>query len=305
MGDKPENINLTDDEARELDVLVGQVREECPGQIQSRYLARIAAHSNRLPLHLKEKFWHLKEPLVVLNLPQYADIENTKILLLILGETIGKCVGYTEYNQSYITDIRPTTHSAEVSSGRALLDMHSDLSFATDVCRPIALVLTPHVASDDAPKTLLARAEDLVRSLSPEIRQILEQDIFEIRSGGKLRWPCEQVRRIRVIDKDQDGRHRVRLNFDSITPIAKLSREEREAASRALELFAQEALKLGRAGGHQLRRGQALFIPNDYCLHGRDMFGESSADRLLLRTYVVTEETVRAHHGNTMLSLRL
>ena len=263
-----------------------------------------AAHSSRLHRRIKDLFWKNKAPLVVTNLPMYSDIEDSKILLLILGETIGKCVAYSEYNQTYITDISPTSYSTELSSGREILDMHNDLTFATDKCRPAALVLTPHIANHDSPKTLLAPAQALLNILPDEVCRILEQEIFEIRCGGKLRWPYEQVRRLSVIAHDPDGLPRVRMSFNSITPISSLDQSSADDARRALEMLAQEALRLGREGGHQLRKGEALLIPNDYCLHGRESFQSSETTRLLLRSYVVTEDTVREQYGNTMLSLR-
>lgn len=278
-------IELDADEHQSLLALVRKVREECPGQIQSRYLSRIAAHRRSLPTSATKEFWQNMTPVVLTNLPQFEDIEDSKILLLALGETVGKCVGYSEYNQSYITDIRPTLHSNEVSSGRDLLSMHSDLAFAEDDCRPAVLVLTPHIANDDAPKTLVATAEEIATQLPVAVQEVLSEEIFEIRSGGKLRWPCEQVRRISVMDRDASGRLRVRLNFDSISPRQGLTAACRDMAQHALETIAEVALRIGRCKGHQLRKGQALLIPNDYCLHGRDIFEKEETDRLLLRSY--------------------
>ncbi|WP_414041538.1 TauD/TfdA family dioxygenase [Acidithiobacillus sp. M4-SHS-6] len=299
-----QQIALDNTETADLNGLVIQIRSECPGQIQSRYISRILAHSDRLPRRLRDYFWSECTPLVVTNLPMYDDIENSKILLLVLGETIGKCVGYSEYNQSFITDIRPTIYSNEASSRRDLLCMHSDLAFATDNCRPVVLVLMPHIANDDAPKTLIATAEEIVAQLPTDKFDLLKERIFEIRSGEKLRWPCEQVRRISVIDYDKNSRLRIRLNFGSINLIAGLNNDIAAKARDALETVTQEALYIGRRMGHRLQKGQALLIPNDYCLHGRDVFEKEKTDRLLLRSYVVTEETVDLQHGNTMISLR-
>ena len=155
------------------------------------------------------------------------------------------------------------------------------------------------------PKTLIATAEAVIAALPVEAVDLLQQRIFEIRSGSKLRWPCEQVRRISVIDEDANGRQRVRLNFDNIKPVAEIEPNVAVRARDALELIAKEALRLGRRGDHRILKGEALIIPNDYCVHGRDVFESNSSDRLLLRSYVLTEETVAAQHGNTMLSLRL
>ena len=302
--EKLDRDTLSSSEYTILEELVRKIRSECPGQIQSRYISRIVAYQNELPKRIYEHFWSKKKPIIVSNLPQFEDIEDSKILLLILGETIGKCVAFSEYNQSYITDIQPTPLSAEASSGTDVLGMHNDLAFATDICRPAALVLVPHIADGTVPKTLIATAESVISSLSPDVVDLLQQDIFEIRSGSKLRWPCEQVRRISVIDKDAEGRPRVRLNFDNIRPITKLDEEQSARAQEALTTIAQEALRIGRLGGHRILKGEALFIPNDYCLHGRDTFENPECKRLLLRSYVLTQDMVDQQHGNTMLSLR-
>jgi len=231
--------SFSDSEREDLEGLVLRIRGECPAQIQSRYISRIVAYRTDILLQrIKDKFWSAKQPLVLANLPQFDDIENSKILLLILGEAIGKCVAYSEYNQSYITDIRPTQLSAEASSGTDVLGMHNDLAFATDSCRPAALVLVPHIADSTVPKTLIATAEAVIAALPVEAVDLLQQRIFEIRSGSKLRWPCEQVRRISVIDEDANGRQRVRLNFDNIKPVAEIEPNVAVRARDALELIA-------------------------------------------------------------------
>ncbi|SDQ74922.1 hypothetical protein SAMN04515695_1250 [Pseudovibrio sp. Tun.PSC04-5.I4] len=108
-----------------------------------------------------------------------------------------------------------------------------------------------------------------------------------------------------VIDYDVHGVQRVRLNFNNISPIPQLNPEEVDRARHALDQIAQEALRIGRMEGHQILKGEALLIPNDYCLHGRDTYSGDCIDRLLLRSYIIAEEMVRLNHGNTMISLRI
>ncbi|SDR35208.1 TauD/TfdA family dioxygenase [Pseudovibrio sp. Tun.PSC04-5.I4] len=300
-----DKTELSEATCKTLKQLVDTIRSETPGQIQSRYISCINLHRGEMLNEIKETFWATKRPMVVQGLPEFSDIEDTKILLLLLGESIGKCAAYSEYNQSYITDIRPTKQSAEASSGTELLSMHNDLAFATDGCRPAALVLVPHIADNTVPKTLIATTEAIVSALPQDVIDILEQRIFEIRSGAKLLWPCEQIRRISIIDYDAYGVQRLRLNFNNVSPIPTLNPEEANLARHALDQAAQEALLIGRMEGHQILKGEALLIPNDYCLHGRDIYSGDCMDRLLLRSYIMTEEMVKLNHGNTMVSLRL
>lgn len=299
-----QKIEFSDEIKGNFKQIVETIRAETPGQIQSRYIARINVHRGDLLSEIKERFRTDKKPILLSNLPKFSDIEDTKILLLLLGESLGKCAAYSEYNQSYITDIRPTQLSAESSSGKELLSMHSDLAFALDACRPIAQVLVPHIADNTVPKTLLAPADAILASLPQETIEILEQNIFEIRSGGKLLWPCEQIRRISVVDRDVHGARRVRLNFENIKPIPHLDQDEAQRAREALTVISKEALRIGCIAGHQILKGEALLIPNDHCLHGRDVYGSEGGDRLLLRSYLVTEEMVQNLNGNTMISLR-
>lgn len=282
---------------------VDKVFEDCPGQIEPRYLNRIEVLTKHDLQYLYEKLWSWRRPFVMTGLPTYDNIEKSKILTLLLGESIGKCAAYSEYNQSYITDIRPTKLSVELSSGTELLDMHNDLTFATDQARPRALVLVPHIASGDVPKTLLAPADLIVAELTTQDVALLSEQNYEIRSGGKLRWPCEQVRRISIINRE--GEHvQIRLSFNNISPRLDLNAGLAAECMAALRRLAKVALEIGRQYGHVIRKGEALFIPNDYALHGRDTYESDNYERLLLRSYVVTQDVVRQNHGNTMISLR-
>ncbi len=304
MGVSLRTIDLSDDESDKLRSLVIRVHEDCPGQIQSRYISRLEAYADQFPIRLSDTFWANPEPLLLKNVPFFSDVERSKILVLSIGEAIGKCAGYSEYNQSYITDIRPTPFSKESSSGTDLLSMHNDLTFASDDCRPAALALVAHIAKGNVPKTLLAPADEIESLLSDDERAILYEDIFEIRSGGKLRWPCEQVRRIGIFNHDPAGRLRIRMSFDNIRPISDLDESQTRRATAALKRVTEIALEIGRRKGHVIEQGQALLIPNDYALHGRDIFEDPNSERLLFRSYIIKKETAHRQNGNTMLSLR-
>ncbi|MBV8752644.1 MAG: TauD/TfdA family dioxygenase [Hyphomicrobiales bacterium] len=298
-----QELALSAMQAQRIASMVEGVLSECPGQVEPRYLNRIEALSKDFLADIPALLWSRKRPFVVTGLPVFDNIEKSKILALLLGETIGKCAAYSEYNQSYITDIRPTKFSKELSSGTELLDMHNDLTFATDKCRPRALVLVAHIASGDVPKTLLAPADLILAELTPEDAQVLAEPVYEIRSGSKLRWPSEQVRRISIIERENEH-VLIRLSFTNISARAGLPHDSAAKAMSALSRLAETALELGRHYGHVIRRGEALFIPNDYCLHGRDAYESDNYERLLLRSYVVTPDVVKANHGNTMISLR-
>ncbi|NIF90282.1 TauD/TfdA family dioxygenase [Burkholderia sp. Cy-637] len=305
MSEVLKTIHLSNPQSDELKSLVLKVRRDCPGQIQSRYLARLAVYENEFPVRLGDIFWDTPRPLLITNLPAFSDVEDSKILVLAIGEAIGKCAGYSEYNQSYITDIRPTSLSHESSSGLELLTMHNDLTFASDRCRPVALALVAHTAEGKVPKTLLAEATEIAASLTERELGLLHRDIYEIRAGGKLRWPCEQIRRISILDRDPADRLRIRMSFDNIRPIAGLDEDTSREAEAALKRVTELALVAGRKNGHVIRKGEALLIPNDYALHGRDLFEDQDFDRLLFRSYVITRDMARHQHGNTMISLRL
>ncbi|RYM70848.1 hypothetical protein BSQ99_12770 [Serratia liquefaciens] len=292
-------------EARDtLRKIVTEIHNECPGQTQNRYLSRISYHKNSGDM--KDIFPNLisQVPLLLRNLPLFDEIEKSKILLLLTGEATGRCVAYSEYNQSYITDIRPTSTSAELSSGTELLSMHNDLCFASDRCRPERLVLLPHVTDGVIPKTLLATSQDIKNGLSEEDIKLLSGNNFEMRAGGKLLWPNEEIRKLKIFEDKADGSLKIKMNFSNIRPAATLDKGTFLKCEQVLEKLSTVALEVGLRDGHQILKGEALIIPNDTVVHGRDVFASENVKRLLLRSYVVSQNVVDAHHGNTMLSLR-
>ncbi|MFJ3909763.1 TfdA family taurine catabolism dioxygenase TauD [Streptomyces sp. 2132.2] len=298
-------VELTPDDQRRLAELVETVLENCPGQTEFRYLSYVRQQLDirtGLP-YITEAFAHSDGDAVhVRNLPQFDDVERSKILCLLLGEAIGACVAYAEYNHSYITDIRPTTLSSEKSSGVELLSMHNDLAWASDNCRPRTLVLVPHIASGEVPKTLLAPARDVLALLDEETKDVLRTRQFEARSGSALSWGHERVRRMELLVEEEGKPPVVRLNFGTYTPAAGLSPAEAERASQALTDLSRAALEVGRRLGISIRKGESVLIPNDHCVHGRDTIQPDKCERLLLRSYVLPD-AVAARHGNTMVHL--
>ena len=285
----------------QLKHLVLQVYRDCPGQSEYRYISRLeqlgipaalttfisARYDERPALHLQ-------------NLPIFDDVQLNKIMALAIGDSIGRCVAYSDYNQSYITDVRPSALSREVSSDSALLPPHSDLAFASDVCRPRHLVLVGHREAQSPVKTLLAPADLIAAALEPWARELLRRRLFEVVSGMKLAWPYLRIDRIAVLGP-ATGRQQVRFDVNNLKPAAELE-GAREEALRALGQLSEVALELGRQHGVALARGEALLISNDHCLHGRDEILGADTERFLLRAYVLPSALVARHH-NRMIAL--
>ncbi|MGW7046865.1 TauD/TfdA family dioxygenase [Streptomyces avermitilis] len=298
-------LDLTSDDQSRLATLVGTVLENCPGQTEFRYLSYI-----RQQLTVRDELPRLIEafarsdgnPVHVRNLPQFDDVERSKILCLLLGEAIGTCVAYAEYNHSYITDIRPTTLSSEKSSGVDLLTMHNDLAWASDNSRPRTLVLVPHIASGEVPRTLLAPARDVLDRLADDTKEVLRRRHFEARSGSALSWGHERVRRMELLVEEEGRPPVIRLNFGTYAPAADLAPVDAERASQALADLGRAALDVGRQHGIAIGKGESVLIPNDHCVHGRDTIQPDKCERLLLRSYVLPDE-VAAQHGNTLVQL--
>lgn len=295
-------VALDDAERALVEDIVHKVYENCPGQTEYRYLGFLKEHVDTPIDRISDSYESAQgQPVLLTSLPQFDDVERSKILALLIGQTVGNCVAYSDYNGSYITDIRPTELSREKSSGTDLLAMHNDLAWASDICRPRTLVLVPHVAEGAVPRTLLAPATEVVARLDSTVVQVLRSPVFEARSGSSLGWKYERVRRMALLE-EVAGKLVVRLNFSAFTPAAHLDAEQRAAADAAHQQLHDATLAVGRIRGHAVRKGQALIIPNDHCLHGRDPIDSGACRRLLLRSYVVPDSVVD-HHGRTMISL--
>ncbi|MFD8236328.1 TauD/TfdA family dioxygenase [Streptomyces sp. NPDC059696] len=298
-------FELKPDEHDRLAGLVETVLENCPGQTEFRYLSYMRGQLGvRTELHyvLSALAASDGDPVHLHNLPTFDDVERSKVLCLLLGEAVGACVAYAEYNHSYITDIRPTTLSSEKSSGVELLSMHNDLAWASDNSRPRTLVLVPHIATGEVPKTLLAPARDVLALLPEETKDVLRLRHFEARSGSALSWGFERVRRMELLIEEDGKPPVIRLNFGTYTPAAGLAPVEAGRAARALTELSRAALEVGRQCGIAIQKGEAVLIPNDHCVHGRDTIQPDRCERLLLRAYVLPDD-VAARHGNTMVQL--
>lgn len=89
-------LQLSSADKSHLEHLVATIHQECPSQIQSRYLSRIGTLSIQLKsTHLAQIFYgNPNKPIHITNLPHFDNIEQTKILLLLIGETIGRCIRF-------------------------------------------------------------------------------------------------------------------------------------------------------------------------------------------------------------------
>lgn len=301
-------IVLSDEQRAACQEFVLDVHSHCPGQTEFRYLNYIRGLPD-LPLTADDiepdraDVMNDDRPILLTNLPHFDDIERSKIVALTIGEAIGTCVAYMDYNQSYITDIRPTDLSREKSSGVDLLPMHNDLAWASDRVRPRALVLVAHIARGGVPKTLLAPVSCVLDRLEDETIEILQRNWYESRSGSSLAWGGEEVVRRTSLLEMSEPLPVLRLNFDTFAPAQSLSADDRARAEHALGELHQAAADIGPLAGHAIQKGEALVIGNDHCAHGRAPIDQEQCERMLLRAYVVPD-AVRRIHTSSMLSLR-
>jgi L-asparagine oxygenase len=152
---------------------------------------------------------------------------------------------------------------------------------------PRALLLTGVLAPANGVQTFVANGRTAVARLSPDHQAILRSPCVQIalplrqRTGGQTRTAVTPV----VTGKK--GREVVTVAFygDMTLPISPAAEE----ALRALEAEL-EALALG----FFVEPGTLLYIPNGYCLHGRDAFAaqfdaQGRANRWLQRLFVAAE----------------
>ncbi|WP_327328150.1 TauD/TfdA family dioxygenase [Streptomyces sp. NBC_01210] len=183
-----------------------------------------------------------------------------------------------------LTDIRPNPRSREQNAQPERLGMHNDFPFIADRSRPGFIVLVTHEASGDIPRTLLAPADAIVEQLDDETLACLQQSRYTALVGTKLAWPEPRRFTFPLLVRTGD-QWRVLYHFDSINTDPGLSKAEFErfdAARRRLGALADE---LGAQHGHAIRKGEALVVPNDHYLHGRERMQAERSNRLIFRAY--------------------
>ncbi len=278
--------------------MVSEVHAQVPSQSEYRYLEAM----RRTGLRLERLEGVVTATSVLTGLPEYDDIQKSKILTLLLSESVMSTVAYWDYNGAYLTDVRYSRGSQELSGGTELLDMHNDLCFASDEVRPRLLTLLAHEARGKVPPTFLAPAAEVLSCLNERDIEVLRRRDFTIRCGFRLAWPHPELRTISVID-EVGGEPSIRLNFDEVRPSADLEPEAHAAAADALANVRAAAMHVGSRNGHVLLKGEALMIFNDHCLHGRGAFDGTDCSRLLLRAYAI-ERSRAASRRSSMLSLK-
>ncbi|MFD4432633.1 hypothetical protein, partial [Nocardia sp. NPDC058497] len=74
-------------------------------------------------------------------------------------------------------------------------------------------------------------------------------------------------------------------HFDSIDTDASLPPDEFDRFDRARIEMGRAADEIGAIHGHSIRKGEALVIPNDHYLHGREAMATDECERLVFRAY--------------------
>jgi hypothetical protein len=228
------------------------------------------------------------EAVLVTGLPQFDAVALTKALTLLLTDCLGKTVAYADFNGSLLTDIRPNLESREQNAQPSLLGMHNDFPFAADRARPAYITLVAHEAAGVVPRTLLAASDRIAAALSVQQRDALAKPSFTITVGHKLAWRNPVTYQFPLLTETALG-WRVSFHFDAITTDPTLSADEFAVAENARAALGRLAGEIGSADGHPLRKGEALVIPNDHYLHGREPMDFAASRRLLFRAYALRD----------------
>ncbi len=77
-----------------------------------------------------------------------------------------------------------------------------------------------------------------------------------MRAGGKLLWPNEEIRKMKIIEKEINGKIKIKLNFSNIKPAPGLSESMYKQAEELLEKLSSLALRTGRENGHSIQKGK-------------------------------------------------
>lgn len=179
--------------------------------------------------------------------------------------------------------------------------MHNDFPFIPDRSRPGFIILVAHEASGKVPRTLLAPADSIVERLDPETVMRLQQPRYTALVGTKLAWPEPQRFTFPLLIRTGD-RWRVLYHFDSINTDPDLPADEFELFDAARRRLGELADELGATHGHAIRKGEALVVPNDHYLHGREQMEIERSERLVFRAYA-TRADARPEWESLMIRL--
>lgn len=284
-----------DDHARES--IAGEVERiirKTPSLLDYRFYEQVQACDLNGLQHLTARLQDQPNvAVVVTSLPEFDDVNCTKILALMLTRCAGATVAYGDFKGSLLTDIRPNPASSEQNAQRELLGMQNDFPFVKGRSRPAFITLTAHLAEGRLPMTLLARARDIVERLSHRSVELLQMPIYRALVGHKLAWESPRLFRFPLLLSTQDG-WSARFHFDSITVDPDASGIFLAEAESARNELSQVAYELGLESGFRLAKGSALIVPNDFYLHGREAMNVGYSERLVFRGYALARDTLAA-----------
>ncbi|MFG3024968.1 TauD/TfdA family dioxygenase [Streptomyces sp. NPDC048254] len=286
----------------EIATFVNSVLDNTPSQSDMRFAEQVLRQGRTVVPALAEALYNAPwEAVLIQGLPTFDMVAQTKILTLLLADCVGRLTAYADFNASVLTDIRPNPQSREQNAQPERLGMHNDFPFITDRSRPGFIVLVTHEASGEIPRTLLAPADAIVERLDHKTVARLQQPRYTALVGTKLAWPEPRRFTFPLLVRTGD-QWRVLYHFDTINTDPDLPADEFEifdAARRRLGALADE---LGDQHGHAILKGEALVVPNDHYLHGREQMETGRSDRLVFRAYA-THPDARPEWESLMVRL--
>ncbi|MFJ8928014.1 TauD/TfdA family dioxygenase [Streptomyces sp. NPDC102364] len=281
---------------------VDSVLDSTPSQSDVRFAEQVLGRGSAIIPALSDAVGEApREAVLLQGLPSFDAVGQTKILTLLLADCAGRLTAYADFNASVLTDIRPNPQSREQNAQPERLGMHNDFPFIPDKARPKFIVLVTHEVSGQVPRTLLAPAGAIVDQLDAEAVARLQQPRYTALVGTKLAWP--KPRRFTFPLLVRTGDHwRILYHFDAINTDPSLSADELELFDAARRQLGVVADKLGDEFGHAIQQGEALVVPNDHYLHGRERMQSEQSHRLVFRAYA-TDRDARPEWESMMIRL--
>ncbi|MEU2110109.1 TauD/TfdA family dioxygenase [Streptomyces sp. NPDC019507] len=284
-------LDLDRSASAQIEEFVDLVFDNTPSQSDMRFAEQVLGQGRTvlpgLARAVEDKPW---EAVLLRGLPEFDAVTRTKILTLLLADCAGRLTAYADFNASVLTDIRPNPRSREQNAQPERLGMHNDFPFIADRSRPGFIVLVAHEASGEIPRTLLAPAGAIVERLDDDTLARLQQPRYTALVGTKLAWPEPRKFTFPLLVRAGD-QWRVLYHFDTISTDPALGADEFEVFDEARRRLGTLADELGDLHGHAIRKGEALVVPNDHYLHGREQMETERSGRLVFRAYATHPDT--------------